>query len=81
MNQAVNDIAAILLQKELKDADETQLRRLAEEHPYFAAAQLLLAAKLQQNDDAQFWCPITKDLSLCAAAAAFATFIIQYRRC
>jgi len=60
MNQAVNDIAAILLQKELKDADETQLRRLAEEHPYFAAAQLLLAAKLQQNDDAQFGAQLQK---------------------
>lgn len=60
MNQAVNDIAAILLQKELKDADETQLRRLAEAHPYFAAAQLLLAAKLQQNDDAQFSAQLQK---------------------
>lgn len=60
MNQAVNDIAAILLQKELKDADETQVRRLAEEHPYFAAAQLLLAAKLQQNDDAQFGAQLQK---------------------
>lgn len=60
MNQAVNDIAAILLQKELKDADETQVRRLAEEHPYFAAAQLLLAATLQQNDDAQFGAQLQK---------------------
>ncbi len=60
MNQAVNDIAALLLQKELKDADEAQLRRLAEEHPYFAAAQLLLAARLQQNDDAQFAAQLQK---------------------
>jgi hypothetical protein len=55
MNAQINQLVRSLLKKDSIDECSVQeLQQYAERHPYFGAAQLLLAKKLQKENDAKY---------------------------
>ncbi len=55
MNARINQLVKSLLQKDSIDqCSIEELKQYAEQHPYFGAAQLLLAKKLKEENDDQY---------------------------